>query len=302
MNIQPKQSERARKRARELSRFPRAGRGRIAVVKGQDRTRWTDWYHLVLTVPWSVFFIGLAAAFCLISAVFALFYLASPGGISHARPGSFWDVFIFSVQTIASINYSIMTPKTSYIDAVVIVEAFFGFLYLGTMTSLMFARFSRPYARVVFSKVAVIVPFDGVPTLMFRAANQRGNQVLEAEVTLSLARQVVTREGHAMRRFEDLAPVRKRTSLFALSWTIMHTIDATSPLHGYSMKTLGEMEAEIVIMLSGTDETLADKIYARHSYSPDEILCDRRFVDVISVAPNGRRIVNLHRFHDTEPL
>ena len=86
MNIQPKQSERARKRARELSRFPRAGRGRIAVVKGQDRTRWTDWYHLVLTVPWSVFFLGLAAAFCLISAVFALFYLASPGGINHARP------------------------------------------------------------------------------------------------------------------------------------------------------------------------------------------------------------------------
>ncbi len=207
-------------------------RGRVAVIKGQDKSRWTDFYHLVLTVPWSVFMLGLAAMFGAVNALFAFAYIGDPHGIAHARPGNFWDAFLFSAQTIGSINYSVMAPQSSYANAVVVIEAFIGFVYLGLMMAIMFARFSRPSARVIFSKVAVISPFDGVPTLMFRAANQRGNQILEAEITLTLARTTTTREGLVMRRFEELDLVRERTSLFALSWTVMHRIDATSPLHG----------------------------------------------------------------------
>ena len=276
------------------------GRPQRAVIKGQDRSRWTDVYHAVLTAPWWVFFAGAASIFALVNTIFALFYMADPHGIDRA--GGFWDYFLFSVQTIGSANYTVMMPKSIYANVVVSVEAFFGILNLALVTGVVFARFSRPFARVVFSKVALIAPFDGVPMLMFRAANQRANQILDAAVTVSLARQVTTKEGIVMRRFEELALVRARTPLFALSWTVMHAIDEASPLRGVTPASLYDSQIEIIVLLRGTDDTLADIIYARHSYMPDEILWDRRFVDVLALTPSGRRIVNLHRFHDTEPL
>ncbi|HEY5047830.1 MAG TPA: hypothetical protein VII49_07430 [Rhizomicrobium sp.] len=270
------------------------------VIMGQDGTRWKDGYHAVLVVSWPVFFLGLAAVFVLENLFFALFYLADPHGILNAH--GFWDCFLFSVQTMGTANYTVMLPRSVYADIVVSSEAFFGIVNLAIVTGIVFARFSRPFARVVFSKVAVIAPFNGTPTLMFRAANQRANVIYDASVTVSLARQATTKEGHVMRRFEELSLVRRRTPLFALSWTVMHRIDATSPLHGLDIEALYEMEAEIIVMLSGTDETLADVIYARHSYMPEEILPERRFVDVISLTDAGRRMVDLRRFHDTQPF
>lgn len=279
------------------------GRGRrIAIVRGQDRSRWTDAYHAVLIAPWSVFFLGTTIYFVIVNAMFAGLYLLDPGGLEHARHGSFWDAFLFSVQTLGSINYSVMIPKSIYANVIVTSETFFGILNLAMLTGIMYARFSRPFARVIFSRSAVIVPFDGAPTLMFRAANQRGNQILDASVTVSYAREAKTKEGLVMRRFEELKLVRSRTPLFALSWTVLHRIDETSPLYGQTLESLQACAAELSVLLSGTDETLADVIYARHSFLPEDIRWNQRFVDVLSVLPNGRRVVDLHKFHDTEPL
>jgi inward rectifier potassium channel len=277
-------------------------RKRVAIIKGQDTSRFTDFYHAVLSVPWSVFFLGLGAAFAATNAVFALAYLADPGGIEHARRGSFWDAFVFSAQTIGSINYSVMVPKSTYVNTVVIGEAFVGYVVLALFTGMIFARFSRPFSRVVFSKVAVITPFDGVPTLMFRAANQRGNQVLDASMTLTLARQHTSKEGIVMRRFEELKLVRSRTALFALSWTIMHVIDETSPLFGLTEQDLIDRQIELIALLSGSDATMAETIYARYSYGPEDLVRDHRFVDVLFLTPKGQRVVDLTRFHDTEPI
>ncbi len=274
-------------------------RGRVAIVKGQDVSRYTDFYHIILGAPWWAFFLGLGAVFVGVNAIFAALYVVDRGGIDHARPGNFWDTFIFSAQTIGSINYSVMVPQSSYVDTMVIVEAFVGILMIALFTGMMFARFSRPFARVIFSKVAVITPFDGVPTLMFRTANQRGNQVLDASMTLTLARQHVSIEGHVMRRFEELKLVRSRTSLFALSWTIMHRIDESSPLYGVTEDDMYDKQMEIVALLSGADATMAETIYARYSYTPDDIRRDHRFVDVLSLTPKGVRMVDLTRFHDT---
>ncbi|HEX4293810.1 MAG TPA: ion channel [Rhizomicrobium sp.] len=279
-----------------------SNRGRLAIVKGQDRGQYTDVYHAVLRAPWWAFFLGLAGVFLAVNAIFALAYVLDRGGIDHARPGNFWDAFVFSAQTIGSINYSVMVPKSDYVNILVIVEAFTGYLVLALFTGLTFARFSRPFARVVFSKVAVITPFDGTPTLMFRAANQRGNQVLDAAITVTLAREHRTREGMVFRRFEELKLVRARTSLFALSWTIMHPIDEASPLYGVSCQDMVDKQMEVVALLSGADATMAETIYARYSYGPDDIVRDHRFVDVLSVTPKGQRMVDLTRFHDTEPM
>ena len=285
------------------AQYLRAGRRRQRVIiKGQDKSRWTDVYHAILTAPWWLFLLGLAAVFITVNIGFALLYLSDSSGIEHARPGNFWDRFLFSVQTIGSINYSMMVPKSAFVNGVVVIEAFVGFLYLAMMASLMFARLSRPSARVVFSKVAVVAPFDGVPTLMFRAANQRGNQILDAAINVTLAHQAVTSEGIAMRRFQELDLVRARTSLFTLSWTVMHTIDERSPLHGLSLDELYGRQMEIIVLLRGTDDTLADLVYVRHAYTPDDIVWNHRFVDVLSVSPQGRRVVDLTRFHDTCPI
>ena len=279
----------------------RAGE-RVGVIRGQDVSRYTDVYHAVLRVPWLVFFLGLAAAFASVNALFALFFMADPGGIEHARPGNFWDAFVFSAQTIGSINYSVMVPKSTYVNTLVIFEAFTGYVVLALFTGMIFARFSRPFARVVFSKVAVIAPFDGVPTLMFRTANQRGNQVLDAAVTVTLAQQYRSIEGVVMRRFEELKLVRSRTSLFALSWTIMHRIDESSPLYGLNEAEMTRRQMEIVALLSGSDATMAETIYARHSYGPGDIVRGHHFVDVLSLTAKGVRVVDLTRFHDTAPV
>jgi inward rectifier potassium channel len=282
---------------RMIARGRRAPR---AIVKGQDGSRWFDIYHAVLTAPWWAFFVALAAIFAAVNTVFALLYMSDPHGIDHAR--DFWDYFLFSVQTIGSANYTVMFPKTIYANVVVSTEAFFGILNLALITGVVFARFSRPFARIVFSRVAVVAPFNGTPTLMFRAANQRGNQILNAEVTVSLAHQMTTTEGMVMRRFEELKLMRSRSPLFALSWTVMHRIDESSPLHGLTRESLYDAQVEIIILLNGRDDTLSDIIFARHSYMPNEILWDRRFVDVLDITPAGRRVVDLRRFHDTEPV
>ncbi len=276
-------------------------RRRMTIIRGQDASRWTDFYHAMLTVPWLVFLLGIAGFFISLNIVFALLYMADANGIENARPGNFWDAFLFSVQTIASIGYGKLSPQSNYVNAVVVAEAFAGILNVALITGAVFARFSRPTARVLFSNVAVVTLFDGTPTLMFRAANQRGNQILDANITLSFARQATSPEGIVMRRFEELKLVRARTPLFALSWTVMHRIDETSPLHGVTRESLCEDQGELIVLLSGTDETLSEMIYARYAYSPHHILWDRRFTDVVGVDARGRRVVDLRHFHDTEP-
>ncbi len=282
--------------------LPLPRRGRLAVVKGQDASRYTDFYHAILMAPWWLTFVELALFFVVVNMVFAGLYLADPQGLKGLKPGAFWDAFLFSVETIGSINYTVFVPQTLFANVVVSLESFVGILTIAIFTGIIFARFSRPYSRVLFSKFAVITPFDGVPTLMFRTANQRGNQVLDASMRVSLAYQHTTCEGMTIRRFVELKLVRERTSLFALSWTLMHHIDEASPLHGIGLERMYDGQIEIVCLLSGTDDTMAETIYARHVYQPDDIQWNRHFVDVLDMTASGRRVVDLTRFHDTHPV
>jgi inward rectifier potassium channel len=295
-------SDPAPSRPRPVSLVRAAPGKRVAIVKGQDYSRFTDFYHGVLTVSWPLFFLELLAAFIAVNLIFATLYVGDPGGIANARPGSFTDAFFFSVQTLGTLGYGVMAPKTLWANLLVTVESFSGILTIALFTGIIFARFSRPQARVIFSKVAVVTTFDGVPTLMFRAANQRGNSILDAEVHVSLASQYTTREGVNIRRFQELKLVRPRNPLFALSWTIMHALDETSPMYGLGLAEMLERDMELVVMLSGTDETINDRIYARNSYMAEEILWHRRFVDVLSITPSGQRMVDLHHFHDTREI
>ena len=263
---------------------------------------WGNLYHFLLTISWWRFLALISAIYIAINAFFALLYLAGGNGIENARPGDFGDAFFFSVQSMASIGYGAMYPKTPYANTLVVVEALVGFFIMAVATGLVFARFSLPTAKVMFSKVAVIAPYDGIPTLMFRAANQRGNFILEAQIKVSLVRNEITQEGNFMRRFYDLELVRRESPAFSLSWTVMHQINESSPLYNETPESLQEKIAELIVTLTGLDETISQTVHSRYSYISEEILWNMRFVDILSFTPDGKRVVNMSHFHDVIPM
>ena len=267
------------------------------------RTPWLrDLYHNLLILPWPIFLVVLAFVYLGLNIFFALLYLLDGDAIANARPGAFADAFFFSVETLSTISYGQMSPATLYGHIVMTGEALVGLMLIAVAAGLMFARFSRPTARVLFSKVAVIAPHDGVPTLTLRLANVRRNQILEAQVSVTLVRDERTAEGEWMRRFYDLRLARHRSPIFAMTFTVMHEIDPTSPLSKATPSSLAAESAEIVVTVIGIDEVTVQPVYARASYLAHEVLWNRRFVDVFTQTEAGRLAIDYRLFHDTEPI
>jgi inward rectifier potassium channel len=262
----------------------------------------SDPYHLLLTVPWTGFVLIISAGYVLINVLFALLYLAGGDCLAGVKPGSFWDAFFFSVQTLASIGYGVISPKTLYANVTVTFEAITSLLAIALVTGLAFARFTKPTAKVIFSNNAVVAPHNGLPTLMFRAANERQNLILEARIMVDFSIDQVTEEGEAIRRFYELALLRQRTSSFNLAWTVRHVIDQSSPLCGLTPEALIAGNAAIIVSLVGVDETVAYTIIARHNYAAREILWDHRFVDMLTIGEGGDRYLDYQHFHSVLPI
>jgi inward rectifier potassium channel len=280
---------------------PRArGRPSEIVREGLARRPLGDLYHHLLNRPWWHLLAVVLAGFLGTNLLFATAYLVAGDGaaIEGARPGSFADAFFFSVQTMATIGYGRMSPVGAAANLIVTVEALTSLVALAVVTGLIFAKFSRPTARVLFSRVAVVTRFEGQPVLMFRMANERANQIVEAQLRLVFARTVVTAEGQEVRRFMDLELQRKQTAIFALTWTAIHPLDERSPLREATAESLRAMEAELIVSLTGIDDTFAGTVHARHSYIADEIVWNARFVDILSRLPDGRRRIDYTKFHE----
>lgn len=240
--------------------------------------------------------------YLLVNGLFAIAYSLDADAIANIRPGYFQDLFFFSVQTMASIGYGAMYPTSTYTHSLVVIESIFGLFFVAVTTGLVFARFSLPTARILYSNVAVVAPFNGVPTLMFRTANERRNYILEAQLWVTLVRDETTEEGEHIRRFHDLPLVRSHTPVFSLSWTAMHRLTSDSPFYGETPESLREGRAEIIVTLTGLDETLSQTIHARHSFSAYDIFWDHKFVDIISTSESGHSIVDYNHFHSIEPV
>ncbi|AFY53794.1 Inward rectifier potassium channel [Rivularia sp. PCC 7116] len=272
------------------------------VRKGVSKFDWDDLYHASLTLSWVKLFAVVGAGYIITNIFFAFLYLTAGNGIENMREGDFFDAFFFSVQTMATIGYGAMYPKTLFANLLVAIEALLGLLAVSVGSGLVFARFSLPKARVMFSRIAVVKPHNDVPTLMFRVANERQSWILEAQVNVSLVTNEITEEGEAMRRFYKLPLFRNQSSLFALTWTVMHPINNSSPLYGITLEEMQEKEMEILITLTGIDQTVSDNIHAHHSYIPTEILWNHKFVDILSKTRNGKRSVDYNCFHDAIAL
>lgn len=258
-----------------------------------------DLYHYLLTASWLGLIGVIAGFFILANVLFATGYFLD-GGVENARTGSFADMFFFSVQTMATIGYGKMEPVSLVSNLLVSAEALFGLLGLAMVTGLVFAKFSRPTARVRFSRHAIIAPRDGVQCLMFRMANMRANRIVEANIHVVLTRNEVTLEGETVRRFYDLKMSRDRSALFTLTWTAIHPIVEVSPLFGISRDSFPGGDPEIVVSLTGLDETFSQTVHARHVYELEEIVWGARFVDVLKKARDGSLQVDYAHFDDIE--
>ncbi len=261
-----------------------------------------DPYHLVLTMSWPRFFATLLTFFLGVNLLFASAYWLMPGSIANAQPGSFADAMFFSIETIATVGYGEMSPANFAGHLIAAVEIVVGLASLAVVTGLVFARFAKPTARVLFSDKAVIRQFNGQRVLMLRVANQRLNRIVEPSANLGLVRQERTSEGELYFRIYDLPLERQRNQLFELTWTLIHRIDASSPLHGCDAQSFATQLARVSASIHGHDENFAAPVYALHTYTLDNVLFDRRFVDIISDGGNGKRIVDLARFHDVIPM
>ena len=254
-----------------------------------------DVYHFLLRSSWRLDFACIAAVFLASNLAFAGLFSLTRGVANATTPLQY---FYFSVQTMATIGYGHLVPRTLWAQVLVTAESFVGLMGLALATGMVFAKFSRPTARVLFSRRAVMTRRDGVPCLMFRMANQRGNQIVEARIHVVLARNETTLEGESLRRLYDLQMIRAQNALFALSWTAVHLLMEDSPLHRATSASLAAEEAEVIVSLTGLDETFSQTVHARHSYTADDIIWGARFVDILSRTPDGRRRVDYTRFHE----
>jgi inward rectifier potassium channel len=264
---------------------------------------WRDPYHLLLTIPWRGFLLLVALFYLLINSFFALLYLINIDGIAGtSQPITFSDTFFFSVQTLASIGYGALNPVSLYTNLIVTLEAITSLLLVALVTGISFARFTKSTARIIFSESAVVAPYNGVPTLMFRAANERRNYVLEARMQVYLMVDQVSIEGEYMRRLYELPLLRSHSPTFTLSWTVMHVIDEQSPLYGLTTETLAHGHGQLLVSLTGVDESVESTIHARHIYGTQSILWNHRLEDIVQTYNDGSRFMNYQKFHDVVPI
>ena len=274
------------------------GDGFKVIPIGRSRALFSDLYFRLLGGNWGTIGLVLVGVFLGINLIFASAYLALGDGVANARPGSFADAFFFSVQTFATIGYGGMVPKSVAANVLVTTEALFGFCYTGVVAGLVFSKFARPTARILFSDKAVIAIHDGKPHFMLRLVNERDNRSVDAQAKLTLMRDEVTAEGQNMRRFYRLPLVRSETPVLRLTWSVLHEINEESPLYGMDHEALVATEAEIIVSITGLDETLSQTVHARNSYIADEIFWDAAFEDVLHRKDDFVLEVRYDKFHD----
>ncbi len=283
-----------------MSRAPvvRLG-GREIITEGIRLNFWADISHRCMTASWPSFIGGAVLVFIVFNAAFAVLYWIGDQPVSNVPSGDYIDYVYFSIETLSTAGYGDMHPQTHYGHFIAAVELFTGIFSMSLMTGLIFARFSRPRARLLFAKFPVVSVHEGRLTLMIRFANERHNIIGNATARLWLLRNVISEEGRTLRRFTELALVRNEHPALALSWTLFHVIDSTSPLDGLNADDLEAAKVNLVVVVSGYDVVAAQTIHARMSYDHTHIRFGQRYADILETLGDGRIRIDYSKFHET---
>jgi inward rectifier potassium channel len=262
-------------------------------------------YHWLLTISWPRFLGFITGSYVAVNALFAFAFLLCGPDALQSLTGSFaghpfYRAFFFSVDTFATIGYGNIIPVGVPANTLVTIEALVNILGIALATGVIFSRFSRPSARIIYSRNAIVAPYRDKTALEFRIANGRSSQLIEVQIQVILTK-VEEVDGITSRKFYDLDLERHRVVFFALSWTVVHPIDPTSPMWGFTQKDLLGADAEILILLTGTDETLSQTVHSRSSYKADEIVWGAKFANMfMRTEADGIIGMNLDRIHDIE--
>ncbi len=282
--------------------FGQFGDQRHVVSIGRKRHPLKDLYHLLITASWWRLLFVFGLVYLAVNALFAIPFYFLAEGIENVRPGSFADAFFFSLQTMTATEYRPMAAKTMAVQVLAGAEGFVRWIGLALGAGLIFTKFSNPKPRVLFSKVAVVGQHQGVPALMFRMANERSSDIVDASVKVMLVIDEPGNDEEMVRRVHDLPLWRGDSALFAHTWTAVHQIRPGSPLSGRDPRALAEAKAELIVSLTGYDETLSRIIHARKIYPASRILWGVRFREILVELSSGRRAIDFRRFHDVVPL
>jgi inward rectifier potassium channel len=262
---------------------------------------WTPYQNLV-EISWGMFFVLLTLFFLLVTMFFGLlFFLIGADSFNGIRPGSNWNIylqfFFLSVQTFTTVGYGSMSPQGILASSATSAEAFTGSIIIAMATGLMFARFARPKAKILFSSKALISPLDDGYAFLFRIANLRNNRIinLEAKVTMAWLEE---KNGFYVRKFANLPLERDKVNLFPLSWTIVHAIDENSPLYGKTKEELHDMQPEFIILISGYDETFAQNVHTNSSYTKSDLVVNGKFQPMFYQEDSGTTVLELDKIDD----
>jgi inward rectifier potassium channel len=233
---------------------------------------------------------------------FALLYVSVPGGVAEMRPGCFADAFFFSVETLATVGYGHMYPVTVAGHLVATAEIVLGMFGMAVVTGLIFVRFSRPTANLLFSSTLVISKFDGVPTLMMRVANQRHRPMVEVRMRMMMIRTETTEEGEDIARFHELPLLIDKLIVFPAAMTVRHAIDEKSPLHGLTAAEFERDSVRFIASVICVDTVVPASVHSQQDYTWHSVRFGEKFVEIYTAAPGESRwVVDYGRIHDTEP-
>src|SRR5258707_3450303 len=263
---------------------------------------WRDIYHLILTLTWPQFAGMVLGIYLCINLIFATLYFLGGNCTAELTPGSYSDDFFFSVETLATVGYGHAYPATLYGHCVATLEILVGLFGLAVLTGLIFVRFSRPTARIKFSTVAVVAPFDGTPTLMVRLANMRHHAMVEAEFRVLFMRSELTKEGEDVRRFYPLRLQFDHLISFPAALTLRHVIDETSPLFGLNSEDLKLTDSRMLVSIVCVDPVIQAPVQSQTAYVNEQIAWNRRFAESYTADAAGRYTVDYSKFDDTMEL
>jgi inward rectifier potassium channel len=273
--------------------------GREVIAEGLNLSFWADISHRCMTASWPAFIAGAALVFVAFNALFASLYWIGEQPVSNVPGSGYIDYLYFSIETLSTAGYGDMHPQTHYGHFIAAVELFTGIFSMSLMTGLIFARFARPNARLLFADHPVISNHDCKQTLMVRFANERHNIIGNASARIWLLRNEASLEGRSFRRFYELPLVRNEHPALALSWTLYHVLDEQSPLYGLNADDLERSGVSLIVVVSGYDVVAAQTVHARKSYDHADIRIGQRYADILDVSEDGRLRIDYGKFHET---
>jgi inward rectifier potassium channel len=259
--------------------------------------------NLITMKAWK--FIGIIlTSYLIANTIFAAIYYAIGvehfNGVSGVTPrDKFFDAFFFSAQTISTVGYGHISPNGFATSIVAAIESMVGILGFAVVTGVLYGRFSKPKAKIMFSQKAIVAPYRNMKGLMFRIANKRKNQLIEVEVDVVIALNMLE-EDRVIRRFFTLELERRKVSFFPLSWTIVHPINEQSPISGFTAEDLENSEAELFILIKGFDDTYSQTVHSRYSYIAEDIEWNKKFINIIKQNEEGKTVLELDKIDSFE--